>query len=64
MYEGLASDGRLYKLTMLSQTSLMLAFEEGGYAGAQVVRNEEELVRFVSVLGFPRFRETSPAAGG
>jgi hypothetical protein len=46
-------DGILYRLVILSQTSMALAFQNSVYLSAQEVKNDEDLLRFLSKCGFP-----------
>jgi hypothetical protein len=43
----------VYRLTMLSQTGMLLLFRDEKYVDAQLVQNDEELMRFLALHGFP-----------
>jgi hypothetical protein len=52
-YECTAVNSLNHRLTILSQTSMLLAFRDEVYVGAQVVENDEELLRFLLKHNFP-----------
>lgn len=49
----LTEQGVHYRLTVLSQTSMLLGFQDSQYLAGQCVTNDEEFLRFLAEHEFP-----------
>jgi hypothetical protein len=52
-YECIPIANIAYRLTILSQTTMLLGFRNSIYMGAKVVETDEELLRFLVLYNFP-----------
>jgi hypothetical protein len=52
-YKNARSNQPVYRLTMLSQTGMLLLFRDEEYVDARLVQNDEELMCFLALHDFP-----------